>query len=146
GLSSVFPNYEDPLLVESGLVIEADDGGRYDRFRERIMFPIRNVRGQLVGFGGRLIAKGEPKYLNSPETRLFQKGRELYGLWEARQAIRHESCVVVVEGYMDVVALAQQGIEHAVATLGTATTPEHIQRLLRVSDTIIFSFDADRAG
>lgn len=146
GLASVFPNYEDPLLVESGLVIEADDGRRYDRFRERIMFPIRNTRGNIIGFGGRLIAQGEPKYLNSPETALFSKGRELYGLWEARTAVRTENCVVVVEGYMDVVGLAQQGVENAVATLGTATTPEHVQKLLRLSNKVVFSFDGDKAG
>src|SRR5690606_13756576 len=103
GLSSVFPQYEDALLVESGLVIEAEDGRRYDRFRERIMFPIRNQRGNLIGFGGRIIGKGEPKYLNSPETSLFSKGHELYGLWEGRAGIRTEGYVLVVEGYMDVV-------------------------------------------
>ena len=146
GLATVFPNYEDPLLVESGLVIEAEDGRRYDRFRERVMFPIRNTRGLIIGFGGRLIAKGEPKYLNSPETAVFSKGRELYGLWEARAAVRSEGCVLVVEGYMDVVGLAQQGVENAVATLGTATTPEHVQKLLRISDKVIFSFDGDKAG
>ncbi|HLU18485.1 MAG TPA: DNA primase [Pusillimonas sp.] len=146
GLATVFSNYEDPLLVESGLVIESEDGRRYDRFRERVMFPIRNSRGLVIGFGGRLIAKGEPKYLNSPETAVFSKGRELYGLWEARSAVRTEGCVLVVEGYMDVVGLAQQGIENAVATLGTATTPEHVQKLLRVSDKVVFSFDGDKAG
>lgn len=146
GLASVFPNYEDAALVESGLVIEADDGRRYDRFRERVMFPIRNTRGKLIGFGGRIIGKGEPKYLNSPETPLFSKGHELYGLWEARSAIRAEGCVLVVEGYMDVVGLAHQGVENAVATLGTATTPMHVQKLLRASDKIIFSFDGDKAG
>ena len=107
GLSQVFPNYDDPALVEAGLVIESEDGRRYDRFRERVMFPIRNARGSLIGFGGRIIGKGEPKYLNSPETPLFSKGQELYGLWEARQAIRQEGQVIVVEGYMDVVGLAQ---------------------------------------
>ncbi len=146
GLSQVFPNYEDPTLVESGLVIESEDGRRYDRFRERIMFPIRNARGSLIGFGGRIIGKGEPKYLNSPETPLFSKGQELYGLWEARQAIRQEGQVIVVEGYMDVVGLAQQGIANAVATLGTATTPDHVKKLLRTSDKVIFSFDGDGAG
>ncbi|KRC82949.1 DNA primase [Achromobacter sp. Root83] len=146
GLSQVFPNYEDPTLVESGLVIESEDGRRYDRFRERVMFPIRNVRGSLIGFGGRIIGKGEPKYLNSPETPLFSKGQELYGLWEARQAIRQEGQVIVVEGYMDVVGLAQQGIANAVATLGTATTPDHVKKLLRTSDKVIFSFDGDKAG
>jgi DNA primase len=134
------------LLVEAGLVVETDDGRRYDRFRERIMFPIRNARGHLVGFGGRVVGKGEPKYLNSPETPIFSKGQELYGLWEGRDAIRREGHVLVVEGYMDVVGLAQQGIENAVATLGTATTAHHIQKLLRVADKIIFSFDGDAAG
>ena len=146
GLAQVFPNYEDPLLVESGLVIEADDGRRYDRFRERIMFPIRNGRGKLIGFGGRIIGKGEPKYLNSPETPLFSKGRELYGLWEARPGVRREGCVLVVEGYMDVVGLAQHGLDNAVATLGTATTPDHVQKLLRLSDKVVFSYDGDQAG
>lgn len=146
GLAKAFSNYEDPLLVESGLVIEAEDGRRYDRFRERVMFPIRNARGNLIGFGGRIIGKGEPKYLNSPETSLFSKGQELYGLSEARVAIRSEAHVLVVEGYMDVVGLAQQGVSNAVATLGTATTPQHIQKLLRASDKVIFSFDGDKAG
>ena len=146
GLSQVFDNYDDPTLVEAGLIIESEDGRRYDRFRERVMFPIRNARGSLVGFGGRIIGKGEPKYLNSPETPLFSKGQELYGLWEARQAIRQEGQVVVVEGYMDVVGLAQQGIANAVATLGTATTPDHVKKLLRTSDKVIFSFDGDAAG
>ncbi|PLC54868.1 DNA primase [Pollutimonas nitritireducens] len=146
GLASIFPHYEDPSLVESGLVIEAEDGRRYDRFRERIMFPIRNQRGNLIGFGGRIIGKGEPKYLNSPETSLFSKGHELYGLWEARTGIRKQGHVLVVEGYMDVVGLAQHGLDNAVATLGTATTSFHIQKLLRVSNKIIFSFDGDKAG
>ncbi|MDN3988436.1 DNA primase [Zwartia vadi] len=145
-LAKVFPRYDDPLLVESGLVIESEDGRRYDRFRERIMFPIRNAKGEIVGFGGRIIGKGEPKYLNSPETPVFSKGNELYGLFEARSAIRAEGCVIVVEGYMDVVGLAQLGVRHAVAALGTATTPTHIQKLLRASDKIIFSFDGDGAG
>jgi len=146
GLSAILPNYDDPLPVEAGLVILSEDGRRYDRFRERVTFPIRNARGHLIGFGGRIIGKGEPKYLNSPETPIFSKGSELYGLWEARQAIRKEGMVVVVEGYMDVVALAQLGIECAVATLGTATTPVHVQKLLRASDSVIFSFDGDKAG
>lgn len=145
-LAKVFPRYDDAILVESGLVIESEDGRRYDRFRERIMFPIRNVKGEIVGFGGRIIGKGEPKYLNSPETPVFSKGNELYGLFEARGAIRTEGCVIVVEGYMDVVGLAQLGVRNAVATLGTATTPTHIQKLLRASDKIIFSFDGDGAG
>jgi len=146
GLAHVFSHYEDPLLVECGLVIEAEDGRRYDRFRERIMFPIRNTRGKLVGFGGRIIGEGEPKYLNSPETPIFSKGRELYGVWESRAGIRKEGCVLVVEGYMDVVSLAQHGLENAVATLGTATTPEHVQKLVRLSNKVIFSYDGDQAG
>ena len=146
GLSRVFSQYADPLLVESGLVIQSDDGRRYDRFRERVMFPIHNAKGDLIGFGGRIIGKGEPKYLNSPETPVFSKGQELYGLHEAKAAIRKEACVIVVEGYMDVVGLAQLGVGNAVATLGTATTAVHIQKLLRSSDRIIFSFDGDKAG
>jgi DNA primase len=145
-LAKVFPRYDDSILVESGLVIESEDGRRYDRFRERVMFPIRNVKGEIVGFGGRIIGKGEPKYLNSPETPVFSKGNELYGLYEARGSIRSEGCIIVVEGYMDVVGLAQLGVRNAVATLGTATTPTHIQKLLRASDKIIFSFDGDGAG
>jgi len=146
GLAAVFPHYEDPALIESGLVIEAEDGRRHDRFRGRIMFPIQNARGQLIGFGGRLIEPGEPKYLNSPETPLFSKGQELYGLHEARAGIRSEGCVLVVEGYMDVVALAQFGLCNAVATLGTSTTSTHLQKLCRASDRIVFSFDGDGAG
>ncbi|VFR22826.1 DNA primase [plant metagenome] len=146
GLAKVFPRYDDPLLVEAGLVIESEDGRRYDRFRDRVMFPIRNARGHLIGFGGRVIGKGEPKYLNSPETPIFSKGNELYGLWEGRLAVRSEGQVVVVEGYMDVVGLAQQGVGNAVATLGTATTPTHVQKLLRASDKVVFSFDGDKAG
>jgi len=146
GLAKVFTRYDDAMLVEAGLVIESEDGRRYDRFRERVMFPIRNIKGEIVGFGGRIIGKGEPKYLNSPETPVFSKGNELYGLFEARTAIRAEGCVIVVEGYMDVVGLAQLGVRNAVATLGTATTPTHIQKLLRSSDKVIFSFDGDGAG
>jgi len=146
GLAKSFGRYEDPVLVEAGLVIESEDGRRHDRFRGRIMFPIRNLRGQIIGFGGRIIGKGEPKYLNSPETPVFSKGQELYGAWEARQAIRSEGQVVVVEGYMDVVGLAQLGIGNAVATLGTATTPDHLRKLIRLTDRIVFSFDGDKAG
>jgi DNA primase len=151
-LEAAFPDYRDDSLVESGLVIvseKADAQGqarRYDRFRERIMFPIRNVKGQVIGFGGRVLDGGEPKYLNSPETPLFNKGSELYGLFEARLAIREQRYVLVVEGYMDVVALAQLGFPNAVATLGTACTPIHVQKLLRQTDTVIFSFDGDSAG
>jgi DNA primase len=115
-------------------------------FRDRIMFPIVDVKGNIIGFGGRVLGDGEPKYLNSPETAVFEKGRELYGLFNARRAIRDAGCVIVVEGYMDVVALAQAGIEYAVATLGTATTPVHVQKLLRQSDEVVFCFDGDAAG
>lgn len=146
GLSHVFPRYEDDMLVEAGLVVQSEDGRRYDRFRERVMFPIRNAKGQMIGFGGRIIGKGEPKYLNSPETPLFSKGNELYGLWEARQAIRAADQVIVVEGYMDVVGLAQLDVANAVATLGTATTSVHIQKLMRAANSIVFSFDGDQAG
>jgi DNA primase len=149
-LASVFPRYDDPLLVESGLVVlQGEDGEeqhRYDRFRDRIMFPIRDVRGRVIGFGGRVLDGGDPKYLNSPETPVFVKGRELYGLFEAHQAIRERGHVVVVEGYMDVVALAQLGIGNVVATLGTACTAEHVAKLLRFTDSIVFSFDGDAAG
>jgi DNA primase len=166
GLASVFARYDDPLLVEAGLVIASDaqaeaehvppdpqqagatqEGGkRYDRFRDRIMFPIRNVRGDCIGFGGRVIGDGKPKYLNSPETPLFHKGRELYGLYEAREALHSAGYVLVTEGYMDVVALAQHGFANAVATLGTACTPEHVHKLFRFTDAVVFSFDGDAAG
>ena len=133
-------------LLAVGLIIRKDNGKHYDRFRERIMFPIRDSRGRCIGFGGRVMGQEEPKYLNSPETVLFHKGRELYGLYEARQAIRHIERLVVVEGYMDVVALARHGIDFAAATLGTATTDEHLNRLFRLSDEVHFCFDGDRAG
>ena len=149
-LASAFPSYDDPLLVESGLVILSGDEGeeqkRYDRFRDRIMFPIRNVQGATIGFGGRVLDKGEPKYLNSPETPVFHKGRELYGLFEARQGLRARGYALVVEGYMDVVALAQHGFDNAVATLGTACTAEHVQKLFRFTEAVVFSFDGDAAG
>ena len=155
-LSTVFPNYQDEAMVESGMVIasqddeaptqEAQEGKRYDRFRDRIMFPIRNVKGQCIGFGGRILDQGEPKYLNSPETPVFSKGHELYGLYEGRTAIRQQGYVLVTEGYMDVVALAQLGFENAVATLGTACTPDHIRLLFRFSESVVFSFDGDAAG
>jgi DNA primase len=145
-LASAFSNYADEMLNETGLVVNNDEGKRYDRFRDRIMFPIINARGQVIGFGGRVLDKGEPKYLNSPETPLFEKGHELYGLFQAQKTIRAEQKVLVVEGYMDVVALAQLGVEYAVATLGTATTPYHIQKLLRLTEHIVFSFDGDKAG
>jgi DNA primase len=145
-LAAAFPDYQSGTLSETGLVIAGDEGKRYDRFRDRIMFPIVNVRGQVIGFGGRVLDKGEPKYLNSPETPLFEKGRELYGLFQAQKAIRAAQQVLVVEGYMDVVALAQHGVEYAVATLGTATTPYHVQKLLRLTGHIVFCFDGDKAG
>lgn len=144
-LKQVFPDYKADALAASGLVIDGDHG-RYDRFRDRIMFPIKNVKGQIVGFGGRVLDQGEPKYLNSPETPLFHKGSEIYGLFEARAAIKAAGRAIVVEGYMDVVALAQHGVEFAVATLGTATTPVHARTLLRHTDRLIYAFDGDNAG
>jgi DNA primase len=149
-LASVFPDYQDPLLAESGLVIvnqeDGEDEKRYDRFRDRVMFPIRNVKGECIGFGGRVLGEGTPKYLNSPETPVFSKGRELYGLFEARNALRDMGYVLVTEGYMDVVALAQLGFPNAVATLGTACTTDHVQKLFRFTDSVVFSFDGDGAG
>lgn len=145
-LAEIFHEYTSKDLVQAGLVIEGENGKRHDRFRDRIMFPILNQRGTVIGFGGRVLGQGEPKYLNSPETPLFEKGQELYGLYQARKAIREAGRVLVVEGYMDVVALAQHGIEYVVATLGTATTPYHVQKLLRQSDNVVFSFDGDAAG
>jgi DNA primase len=174
-LASVFAHYDDPLLVESGLVISSlapspgsttpVEGGqplsgkaaepvaeavgeekRYDRFRDRVMFPIRNIKGECIGFGGRVLGDDKPKYLNSPETPVFSKGRELYGLFEARSALREQGYVLVTEGYMDVVALAQLGFPNAVATLGTACTTEHVQKLFRFTDSVVFSFDGDAAG
>jgi DNA primase len=134
-------------LLQVGLVIERDNkSGHYDRFRDRVMFPIRDARGRTIGFGGRVLDKGEPKYMNSPETELFHKGRELYGLYEARQATRTLSRLLIVEGYMDVVRLHQAGITYAVATLGTATTPEHLARVFRICNEVTFCFDGDRAG
>ena len=153
-LASVFPDYDDPLLAESGLVIvntedgqlDASEAKRYDRFRDRVMFPIRNVKGECIGFGGRVLGDEKPKYLNSPETPVFSKGRELYGLFEARAAFRDRGYALVTEGYMDVVALAQLGFPNAVATLGTACTTEHVQKLFRFTDAVVFSFDGDAAG
>ena len=149
-LAGVFAHYDDPLLVESGLVIlnheEGEDEKRYDRFRDRVMFPIRNVKGEFIGFGGRVLGDEKPKYLNSPETPVFSKGRELYGLFEARQALREHGFALVTEGYMDVVALAQLGFPNAVATLGTACTNDHVQKLFRFTDSVVFSFDGDAAG
>jgi DNA primase len=153
-LAAAFTDYDGPMLATAGLVKSKDDGKRYDVFRNRIMFPIVDVRGNVIGFGGRVLegegadsaAQGQPKYLNSPETPVFEKGRELYGLYQARRAIRDAGRVLVVEGYMDVVALAQAGVEYAVATLGTATTPVHVQKLLRQADEIVYCFDGDNAG
>ncbi len=145
-IAAAFADYQAVSLNETGLVISGENDKRYDRFRDRIMFPIINVRAQVIGFGGRILDKGEPKYLNSPETSLFEKGHELYGLYQAQKSIRALQCVLVVEGYMDVVALAQHGVDYAVATLGTATTSYHVQKLLRLSDQIVFCFDGDKAG
>ncbi|MBK9133684.1 MAG: DNA primase [Betaproteobacteria bacterium] len=167
-LAGVFGQYDDPRLEEAGLVRvrEADEAGhgetpggdaggggggggersRYDWFRNRIMFPIRGVGGEVIGFGGRVLDESKPKYMNSPETPVFSKGRELYGLYEARQALREAGYALVVEGYMDVVALAQHGFANAVATLGTACTAEHVQKLFRFTDAVVFAFDGDAAG
>ena len=144
-LKLVFADYQNEALAAAGLVIDGEHS-RYDRFRDRIMFPIRNLKGQIIGFGGRVLGEGEPKYLNSPETPLFHKGSEIYGLFEARGAIKTVGRVIVVEGYMDVAALAQHGVDFAVATLGTATTPIHARTLMRHSDRLIYCFDGDNAG
>lgn len=133
-------------LLRAGLLAKRESGGYYDRFRNRIIFPIHDYRGRIIGFGGRVLDQGEPKYLNSPETPLFHKGREMYGLYLARETIRREQRALVVEGYMDVVALAQFGIDFVVATLGTATTREHVERLFRFTPDVTFCFDGDRAG
>jgi DNA primase len=149
-LARCFPEYDDPDLETAGLIVQGQGEGqsdkRYDRFRDRIMFPIRNVGGDVIGFGGRVLDGGEPKYLNSPETPVFSKGTELYGLYEARTAIRQRGMALVVEGYMDVVALAQHGVGHAVATLGTACTAEQVGKLFRFTEQVVFSFDGDKAG
>lgn len=137
----------DAVQVEYGLLIHREDSGRtYDRFRDRVMFPIRDLRGRTIAFGGRVLGDAKPKYLNSPETPVFHKGRELYGLYEARRAPEKPEQLIIVEGYMDVVALAQFGVRNAVATLGTATTEEHLQRLFRLVSRVVFCFDGDRAG
>ena len=133
-------------LLKLGLIIQKDNNNYYDRFRERIMFPIRDNRGRYIGFGGRILNQEQPKYLNSPETPLFHKGRELYGLYECQQALRNIQKIVVVEGYMDVISLAQHGIDYAVASMGTATTDDHFNRLFRLTDYIYFCFDGDQAG
>lgn len=137
----------EPVQVEYGLLIHREESGRtYDRFRDRVMFPIRDLRGRTIAFGGRVMGDDQPKYLNSPETPVFHKGRELYGLFEARQASNKLEQLVIVEGYMDVVALAQYDIHNAVATLGTATTEDHLTRLFRLVSRVVFCFDGDRAG
>ncbi|MBP5996343.1 MAG: DNA primase [Azonexus sp.] len=145
-LQEVFPDYSADELKIAGLVIENESGRRYDRFRDRLMIPIINQKGEIIAFGGRIIDQGEPKYLNSPETPLFEKGRELFGLPQARQALRETDTAIVTEGYMDVIALAQNGVGNAVATLGTATTATHVTKLLRQVDRIVFCFDGDNAG
>ncbi|EXI85330.1 MAG: DNA primase [Candidatus Accumulibacter regalis] len=145
-LATAFDDYDSAELQLAGLVIKNDEGRLYDRFRDRIMFPIANQKGEVIAFGGRVLGAGEPKYLNSPETPLFEKGRELFGLPQARTAIRATDTVIVVEGYMDVIALAEHGIGNAVATLGTATTVIHVQKLLRQADRVVFCFDGDAAG
>ena len=145
-LGAAFDDYTIPELQAAGLVIKNEQGRLYDRFRDRVMFPIMNQKGEVIAFGGRVMGQGEPKYLNSPETPLFEKGREVFGLPQARAALRAKDTVIVVEGYMDVVALAQHGIGNAVATLGTATTATHVQKLLRQVDRIGYCFDGDSAG
>lgn len=144
-LQAIFDDYPNAALLETGMLTE-NEGKIYDRFRDRIMFPIIDNTGRVIGFGGRVLDDSKPKYLNSPETPLFSKGHHLYGLYEARSAIKEAGCVLVVEGYMDVVALAQHNIAYAVAALGTATTSEHIRTLFRQTDAIYFCFDGDDAG
>ncbi len=139
-------NSEIKQLLSLGLIIKKDNNEHYDRFRNRIIFPIRDNRGRFIGFGGRILNQDQPKYLNSPETPLFHKGKELYGLYECQQAIRNIKKIVVVEGYMDVIGLAQHGINYAVASMGTATTADHFTRLFRLTDFICFCFDGDQAG
>lgn len=145
-LREAFPDYNDRALEKAGLVAVNDAGRRYDRFRDRIMFPILDDAGNVIGFGGRVIEGDGPKYLNSPETEVFQKGRVLFGLTQAAQAIEATKTVFVVEGYLDVVSLAQHGVQNAVATLGTATTGQHVARLLGLAKRIVFCFDGDDAG
>jgi DNA primase len=145
-LKSVFDNYADARLVDAGLVISGEENKRYDRFRGRVMYPIRNRRGNVIGFGARVLDNGEPKYLNSPETPLYHKGQELYGLFEAQEAIRRRGRVIVCEGYMDVIQLAQAGFGEAVAALGTAITAQHVGTLFRLTANVIFAFDGDAAG
>ena len=131
-------------LLKIGAIIENDRGGYYDRFRDRLTFPIRDQRGRAIGMGGRVLGDDKPKYLNSPETPIFHKGRELYGLYQARKTLKEVDSLFVVEGYMDVIALAQFGIRNAVASLGTAATPEHMEKMFRVTSKIVFCFDGMR--
>ena len=145
-LGEAFDDYTISELQVAGLVIKNEQSRLYDRFRDRVMFPIMNQKGEVIAFGGRVLGEGEPKYLNSPETPLFEKGREVFGLPQARAALREKNTAIVVEGYMDVVALAQHGVSNAVATLGTATTATHVQKLLRQVDRIVYCFDGDNAG
>jgi DNA primase len=145
-LAAAFDDYSMAALQQAGLVLRGDQGRLYDRFRDRVMFPIVNQKGETIAFGGRVLGEGEPKYLNSPETPLFEKGREVFGLPQARQPLREKNAAIVVEGYMDVVALAQHGVGNVVATLGTATTAAHVQKLLRQADRLVFCFDGDAAG
>ncbi|MBD1552120.1 DNA primase [Pseudomonas typographi] len=140
-------NLQQKVMIDAGLLIEnAETGKRYDRFRDRVIFPIRDSRGRVIAFGGRVLGDDKPKYLNSPETPVFHKGQELYGLYEARKHNRNLDEIIVVEGYMDVIALAQQGLRNAVATLGTATSEEHLKRLFRLVPSVLFCFDGDQAG
>ena len=145
-LAAAFDDYTISAVQQAGLVIRNEQGRLYDRFRDRVMFPIMNQKGETIAFGGRVLGDGEPKYLNSPETPLFEKGREVFGLPQARSVLREKNVAIVVEGYMDVVALAQHGVGNAVATLGTATTTAHVQKLLRQVDRLVFCFDGDAAG
>ncbi|MBS7664223.1 DNA primase [Pseudomonas lalucatii] len=138
---------QQKAMIDAGLLVEnSDSGKRYDRFRDRVIFPIRDSRGRVIAFGGRVLGDDKPKYLNSPETPVFHKGQELYGLFEARKSNRDLEEIMVVEGYMDVIALAQQGLRNAVATLGTATSEEHLKRLFRLVPSVLFCFDGDQAG
>lgn len=146
GLTTAFPHVATSLWLDIGLWVTQDKGGHHDRFRDRLMFPIQDTRGRVIAFGGRVLDQGEPKYLNSPETQLFAKGQELYGWPQARQALRQHNEVLVVEGYMDVVSLAQAGIGHVVASLGTAISEFQIKRLLRSAERLVFAFDGDKAG
>ncbi|HYA65411.1 MAG TPA: DNA primase, partial [Burkholderiaceae bacterium] len=145
-LRGAFENYADPRLVDAGLVIVGEQNKRYDRFRGRIMYPIRNRRGSVIGFGARVLDGSEPKYLNSPETALYHKGQELYGLFEAQEAIRNRGRAIVCEGYMDVIALAQAGFGESVAALGTAVSEHHVTTLFRLTPHVVFAFDGDAAG